>query len=192
MVQRFTAEARAVVVHAGAQARRLGHRHIGTEHILLSLLSTEGLTSAVFAEAGVTIETAELGLGPSGDESDGTLESDRDALADLGIDLGRIQDIVESVFGQRALDRARSSRAHRRWRRRNRHCAYGFTEASKRAIEVSMREAERLKHIAIGPEHIALALLHAEESLAHRILSRQGVAMRSLQRLLEHVPGRAA
>ena len=37
MFERFTGEARATVVVAQDSARFLGHRHIGTEHVLLGL-----------------------------------------------------------------------------------------------------------------------------------------------------------
>jgi len=35
MFERFTDEARVVVVHAQEEVRRLGHDRIGTEHLLL-------------------------------------------------------------------------------------------------------------------------------------------------------------
>ncbi|GLW08350.1 hypothetical protein Misp01_34800 [Microtetraspora sp. NBRC 13810] len=42
MFERFTEPARRVVVLAQEEARRLGHGHIGTEHILLGLAGEEG------------------------------------------------------------------------------------------------------------------------------------------------------
>ena len=41
MFERFTGEARQVVVLAQEKARELSHHHIGTEHVLLALLSQE-------------------------------------------------------------------------------------------------------------------------------------------------------
>jgi ATP-dependent Clp protease ATP-binding subunit ClpC len=41
MFERFTDEARVVVVHAQEEVRLLGHDHIGTEHLLLALLHDE-------------------------------------------------------------------------------------------------------------------------------------------------------
>jgi ATP-dependent Clp protease ATP-binding subunit ClpA len=37
MFERFTPDARTVVVHAQEHARRLGHRYIGCEHLLLGI-----------------------------------------------------------------------------------------------------------------------------------------------------------
>src|SRR5579859_2510545 len=46
MFERFTDRARRVVVHAQEEARRLQHNYIGTEHLLLGLLSEpEGLAA---------------------------------------------------------------------------------------------------------------------------------------------------
>src|SRR5947209_7271771 len=41
MFERFTYEARRVVVLAREEARELGHAHIGTEHLLLGLIGSE-------------------------------------------------------------------------------------------------------------------------------------------------------
>jgi ATP-dependent Clp protease ATP-binding subunit ClpC len=50
MFERFTERARQVVVVAQAEARGLGHDYIGTEHLLLGLLSeSDGLAARVLA-----------------------------------------------------------------------------------------------------------------------------------------------
>ena len=41
-LDRFTKRARRVLTTAGDEARRLNHRFIGTEHILLGIVSEEG------------------------------------------------------------------------------------------------------------------------------------------------------
>jgi ATP-dependent Clp protease ATP-binding subunit ClpC len=49
--ERFTDQARQVVVLAQVEARELKHNHIGTEHILLGLASLEdGLAAQILAE----------------------------------------------------------------------------------------------------------------------------------------------
>ncbi|MFV0306787.1 MAG: Clp protease N-terminal domain-containing protein [Desertimonas sp.] len=42
MFERFTREARAVVVRAQSEARRLDDGHIGSEHLLLALVVVPG------------------------------------------------------------------------------------------------------------------------------------------------------
>ncbi|HTQ94764.1 MAG TPA: Clp protease N-terminal domain-containing protein [Streptosporangiaceae bacterium] len=53
MFERFTEEARTLVARAVEHAIRLGHRHVGVEHITLALTTIEqGLVPAILAEAG--------------------------------------------------------------------------------------------------------------------------------------------
>ncbi|HEX8008734.1 MAG TPA: Clp protease N-terminal domain-containing protein, partial [Trebonia sp.] len=59
MFERFTDDARAVVVHAQQHAQRLGHRYIGPEHLLLAVVSTDKPASAVMRERGVTPDQVE-------------------------------------------------------------------------------------------------------------------------------------
>ena len=59
MFERFTEQARLVVVAAQEEARMLGHNHIGSEHLLLGLLhEQDDLAARVLAGAGVTAEAA--------------------------------------------------------------------------------------------------------------------------------------
>ncbi|MFC2015824.1 ATP-dependent Clp protease ATP-binding subunit [Chloroflexota bacterium] len=54
---RFTKRARRVLTHAQEEARRLNHRYIGTEHILLGLVAEEGgVAMRVLGELGVSAE----------------------------------------------------------------------------------------------------------------------------------------
>lgn len=58
MFDRFTQKSIRVVLLASEEARRLGHNYVGTEHILLGLLSeTEGLVSDILVSRGVTFQT---------------------------------------------------------------------------------------------------------------------------------------
>src|SRR5690242_18431509 len=59
MFERFTDQARRVVVQAQEEARMLGHNYIGTEHILLGLLSEhEGPAAQVLGSLGIIQDTA--------------------------------------------------------------------------------------------------------------------------------------
>jgi ATP-dependent Clp protease ATP-binding subunit ClpA len=56
MFERFTDRARRVVVLAQEEARHLGHNWIGTEHILLGLISDrEGVASKVLEDLGISL-----------------------------------------------------------------------------------------------------------------------------------------
>ena len=53
MFERFTDRARKVTVDAQAASRRLGHGHIGTEHLLLGLIREgEGLAMLILTRLG--------------------------------------------------------------------------------------------------------------------------------------------
>jgi ATP-dependent Clp protease ATP-binding subunit ClpC len=57
MFERFTDRARRVVVLAQEEARRLSHNYIGTEHILLGLLSEgEGVAAKALEELGIGLD----------------------------------------------------------------------------------------------------------------------------------------
>ena len=59
MFERFTSAARRVVVQAQTEARELHHNYIGTEHLLLGLLSDPDSTAAgALARTGVTLPQA--------------------------------------------------------------------------------------------------------------------------------------
>jgi ATP-dependent Clp protease ATP-binding subunit ClpC len=59
MFERFTEQARQVVVHAQEEARLLGHPHIGTEHELLALLrDPDTIAGRALTAAGLTADDA--------------------------------------------------------------------------------------------------------------------------------------
>lgn len=70
MFERFDDEARRTVVIAQEEARELAHEHVGTEHILLALLSGDTTAAAALGDAGVEASLVEeevrrlAGVGP--------------------------------------------------------------------------------------------------------------------------------
>ena len=109
MFERFTDDARQLVVQAQADARRLGHGFIGCEHLLLATASTATPASAVLRDRGVSPERIEteilrtIGPGQTADLLGGL---DREALASIGIDLDEVRTRLEAAFGPDALARA--------------------------------------------------------------------------------------
>jgi ATP-dependent Clp protease ATP-binding subunit ClpA len=63
---RFTRTARAVTAAARAEAHALGHDHVGTEHLILGLLTVEGIAADVLASLGIGPEAVRerAGRGP--------------------------------------------------------------------------------------------------------------------------------
>jgi ATP-dependent Clp protease ATP-binding subunit ClpA len=170
MFERFTDRARQVTVDAQATARRLGHGHIGTEHLLLGLLHSDGMAAQVLRGLGVTpaaVERevlAEVGRGPLG-------AGDAEALGAIGIDLDEVRRRMEASFGPGALHWHPDPDC-RGARPRLGHIP--FTPRAKKVLELSLREALALKHRHIGTEHILLGLVREGEGLAMLVLTRLG------------------
>ena len=128
MFERFTDQARQVVVQAQEEARTLGHNYIGTEHILLGLLGEPGGLAA---------------------QALSSLEISRDAARE------QIVEIVGTGAGQQS--------GH-----------IPVTPRTKKVLELSLREAQRLGDDHIGTEHILLGLAREADGVGAQILARQG------------------
>jgi ATP-dependent Clp protease ATP-binding subunit ClpA len=166
MFERFTRGARRVIELAQIEARELGHSWVGTEHLILALADEDfGVTTEVLREAGIDSFTfkaaleAELGTGEEG------RARDAEALRTIGIDLDEVQRRIEDAFGPGSLDPpAMECKRSVRWGH------IPFTPKSKRALELSLREALRLGHKYIGCEHILLGVLRDRSSTASRLI----------------------
>jgi ATP-dependent Clp protease ATP-binding subunit ClpA len=183
MFERFTAPAREVVIGARAQADRLGHRHVGTEHLLLALLSPKAgapatmLAALGLTEEGVRADIARLiGGGQFG-------ENDVAALEAIGIDLNAVRAKLEESFGPGALEPEVPPTRYGLFGRKV--SAGPFTPRSKKVLELSLREALRLKHNSIGTEHLLLGLIREGEGLAAQIMHEADVPFDALRRDLE-------
>ncbi|MGH3565784.1 MAG: Clp protease N-terminal domain-containing protein [Pseudonocardia sp.] len=182
MFERFTDKARRVVVGAQEEARERGADAIRPEHVLVSLYTVpDSLAVTVLAGYGVdrTVMEEEIGkLRPGGRPG-----PDPVALATLGIDLDEVRRQAEETFGPGALDRTRA--AIGRGGRARGHIR--FDRTTKKALELSLREARRLKHNYLGTEHILLGLLHAEGGAAHHILGARGVRLEPTRIMVEEL-----
>jgi ATP-dependent Clp protease ATP-binding subunit ClpA len=168
--ERFTEKARTVVVLAQQAARDRGDTAIDTGHVLLALFAVpENLALMVLEGFSVRrddVETALAGRRGAAVED----SADAAALSALGIDLEEVRRRVEAAFGPGALDRARTSG------RRGTGGHLPFAKESKKALELALREALRLKHNYIGCEHLLLGMLHGD-GVAHEVLTDRGVRL---------------
>ncbi|MDZ5447337.1 Clp protease N-terminal domain-containing protein [Micromonospora sp. 4G57] len=185
MFERFTDRARDVVRRARDEARAEGQRPVGTEHLLLGVLADDGnLAVRVLTDLGVRADDLRaavrrhvarggVGLG----------DADAAALREIGIDLAAIVARIEESFGPDALREAVPA-PRRRWGRR-RYAGGPFSPRSKKVLELSLREAIRLRHHHIGTEHILLGLLREGQGLAALVLTEAGVDLDDLRRRVE-------
>ncbi len=149
MFERFTPDAREVVVLAQEEARALRHDAIGSEHLLLSLLRLHTPTTAVLRRHGLDHDAVAgaVAARAGGEDLDG------EALRTLGIDLDTVRDVAEATFGPGALD----APSHRR--RHGGPAHIPFTAGAKKVLELSLREALAMRSRSITDGHIALGLL---------------------------------
>jgi ATP-dependent Clp protease ATP-binding subunit ClpC len=98
------------------------------------------------------------------------------ALVSLGLSLEGLRSTVEEVAGQGegALPGQQLS----------------FTASAKKALELSLREAQALGHDYIGTEHLLLGLLD-EGEVAGQVLVQAGVEAKVRARVMELLSGRS-
>jgi ATP-dependent Clp protease ATP-binding subunit ClpA len=192
MFERFTPQARQVVVCAQEEAGSLQHRYVGTEHLLLALLNpASGIPFAVLRDAGVTRENVSVDLARLLADAPRTVqealsEADAVALEAIGIDLDAVRAKLEETFGPGALspepDPPRGWLGRRR--KRARKGSYGHrpvTPRLKKVLELSLREALALKHGYIGSEHMLLGLVREGGGLAAKLLTDRGARLEDVR-----------
>ncbi|MEU9046407.1 MULTISPECIES: Clp protease N-terminal domain-containing protein [unclassified Kitasatospora] len=191
MFERFTEPARQAVVGAQLEARELRHGHIGTEHLLLAILAQpEEPSAAVLVESGLDHDTVLRAVRRLSVEKD-----DAAVLASIGVDLDAVREAVESVFGEGALDAPSEEDGKRRgWFRSAAASAPGpgrlpFSPRAKKALELSLREALRLKSGEIGVGHLLLGVLREGEGPAVRVIVDHGLDPKAVREAIEPTSG---
>jgi ATP-dependent Clp protease ATP-binding subunit ClpA len=187
----------AVLDTALADARRLGHSWLGTEHVLLALVQhcdrlPEGVGQLLPSVAKVR---AALDA-----EIDGPPPPDAELLRTLGIDLDAVRTTVSRTFGSDALDRL----AHRRvpqpwqpWRRPRRRCVsllagqMSVAPRLKQALEHAANEADRRRRPMIDPAGLLLGMIETEDAMANQLLRHAGVDPHDVRAAL-HATSRTA
>jgi len=200
MAERISGEARAAVVRAQEQARRLGQDFVGCEHLLYGVAGADDAAGSVLRARGVTPERVEahvaalisrsLGHGRGRTAAAHSSELDRGALEAIGIDIDAVRARVEEAFGPGSLDRAAAPRrnptreGHLRVTRQARRCldrsmreaAAYRTESPSRAESRQAASTRTRSADAHGAAHIALSLLAMDTSVTRSILSSLGVS----------------
>jgi ATP-dependent Clp protease ATP-binding subunit ClpC len=100
------------------------------------------------------------------------------ALESLGISLDAVRQQVEEIIGQG--QQAPSGKIP-------------FTPRAKKVLELSLREAQQLKHNYIGTEHILLGLIREGDGVPAQVLVKLGVDLnRVRQQVIELLHGHQA
>jgi ATP-dependent Clp protease ATP-binding subunit ClpA len=163
--ERFTAQAKSVVVGAQNAARELKQPSIGTAVLLLGVAEARSTAGGrVLVALGVGEGEIREDIRRAAARTQAFSEEDEVALRSVGIDLDEVRRSVEEAFGPGALDRGRGARAGH----------IPFTRGAKKALELSLREAIALGHKHIGTEHLLLGLVREERCSAARLLAARG------------------
>jgi ATP-dependent Clp protease ATP-binding subunit ClpA len=157
-----------VINYAIEESRKLGHSHVGTEHLLLGIVRQGESTAAkVLASLGVELEKVrnqvivELGQrGPAATERGSPPPTEPSG----------------SAFGGFSGPFER------------------FNDRAKRVLAFAQDEAIRFKHNYIGTEHLLLGLVREGESVAANVLNSLGVELSKVRTAVEFIigPGDAA
>lgn len=187
MFERFTGRARTVVHVALDEARRREHASAGAEHLLVALLADEdNLAVRVLRDAGADLADlrarAEAAVGGVDGPTVPFGAADATALREIGIDLDMVRTAVERSFGQGALHPPPPPR--RSWWRRR--VGGHFTPQSRKILELSLREALRLKHRHIGTEHILLGMVRDGRGASVEAIVSAGVDVTTLDDLVRN------
>jgi ATP-dependent Clp protease ATP-binding subunit ClpA len=147
------------LAYGAAEARRLGHNYVGTEHVLLVLVrDRNGGATEVLLQLGVSAEVVEEALRPY--VAAGAPRIDPDALATLGIDLEAVRERPEETFGPGALEQTRSA-------------CLGIAPRLKRSFAYALDYADGQP---LQDEHILLGMLTVSDSVAAHVLGTLGVS----------------
>ncbi|MFE3501057.1 Clp protease N-terminal domain-containing protein [Kitasatospora sp. NPDC059160] len=183
MFERFTQEARRVVVVAQEEARQLRDDRVGTEHLLLGVLEqSQDLAASVLIGAGLDQEAARQAVRRLRGKGD------RQVLATIGVDLDAVREAVEAAFGEGALD-APPEEGRKRWGRfRSGGSTAGhirFSTPAKKALELSLRESLRLGSKEIGVGHLLLGVLREGEGLGVLVVADHGLDTAAVRQAVE-------
>lgn len=167
MFERFTKAAREVVKEAKRYAEESSASEVRPEHLLAALLDQrECMAVRILEGLGPSVVELRAELDRRGTQyGDGLDEDDAEALAAIGINLREVVRRIEQNLGGL---RPRGRRP-------------GFSRASRKALELALREALALRHNYIGTEHVLLGLARGDDRIVRDTLARWDIRLGGLR-----------
>lgn len=171
MFERFTQEAKAVLVAAQDVSIELGVGYISPGHILYGCAEgRESTAGEPLRAAGITGESIRRLLPRA--EKPPVEDVDADVLRAIGIDFEGVRAVVEETFGSGALESAPDRRATTTKTRRP-----PFTPEAKRTLDLSLRVALELHERRIRPGHLLLGLLRLDNDFVSIVVQQSGATV---------------
>ena len=165
MFERFTTQSRHAIHLALSEARVLGERRIGAEHLLLGLAHGRSGPAADALKAAGLDAAAIRKLATAHPEKE---PLDADALAVLGIDLDEVRRAAEAAFGPGALDRPARPGSGRTTRAR-------MTPEAKEAMASALRVAQSRHDSMLSPGHLLIGIIDQSDNQALHLLAAADV-----------------
>lgn len=176
MFERLSDATRAVVSDAEKHARRLGHRWLGCEHLLLAAAGAAEPAGDALRRLGITPTAVEAALRAILEQTADRF--DREALAAIGIDLDTVRQRAEATFGSGALSRpARRHRGARRMRscRQPAGDVLPFSPRAKSCLQRAVEAARTEGSGTVDVVQLVCAMTEMDEGMAPRVFTAIGV-----------------
>ncbi len=155
---KFTQPAWQVLVLAQEEAEHLHHNYIGTEHLLLGLISEgEGLAARVLHDLDVELVQVRSRV-------EFIITRKSPAFQHQSF-LGQIRSCAVSIIGRRSCKAPHEA-------------GFRLTGRVKKVLELAADEAQRLKHDYVGPEHLLLGMIREGEGIGADVLDSLGVDLK--------------
>jgi ATP-dependent Clp protease ATP-binding subunit ClpA len=179
MFERFTRNARVVVIGAQEAATRAGAPSVRPAHVMEALVASDGtLAMQVLADLGAPgDELRRVVRGLNARYSDTLDAEDAEALKLLGIDLDEVIRRIDTDLNDGS---GPIPKGHKR-----------FAKESKKVLELSLREALRLGDAFIGTEHVLLGLLRQGDSATLETLKAFDLSVDDVRRAVAEADRRA-
>ena len=181
MFDRCDPDTTSIIDEGLAEARRLGHNWLGTEHVLIALLQHPALLPPAVVMLLPSVDAVRSALNAA---ISGPPPADAELLATLGIDLQEVRTTIGRTFGTDALDRLGRRRVHQPWqpwRRPSRRCIsilagnMSCAPRLKQALEHALRDATQRDRALIEPAGLLLGIVTVQDAVANELLRTLGV-----------------
>jgi hypothetical protein len=176
--ERCDPNTREVIDTAIVEARRLGHRYLGTEHLLLAIARHREMLpdlGELLPAADVLEQRIVDGIGPAS-------PPDAELLRSIGVDLGDVRSALRQTFGDDVLDRLDRRMVRKRppRLRSSRRCksilsgTMGVAPRAKRSFERARGHAKRRGMELIDPTALLLGMLDIDDAMSNTMLRSLG------------------